>query len=423
MGSAGGVTEGGRAGWLVVLALWTRLFLMVGVLKSIGMMIPLLQDQFNTSTWIMGWISSIIGTSTGISGIFAKLIGRRFGPGYAIMTCGVMISASVIIASFATSPGHLACVFVVLLGTGFGISGVLMKEVIGRCFTTNYATATGIARTGDSAGLIVCAPLFQLFLDTYGWRGAMLLMGAISMHLVVCGALMVRAGASPTSTYQELSGDDVISEPSQLPACCDALSRNLSRNFEIQLLSDYRYWAAASVAFCTKYAFNMWIIYFVSQAQSNGFSLEDAATFVTVAGVGGLLGRLAQGILMDRKIIPLFPLTAITITVCSASFCATPFLTSYWLMMTSSLTIATFSGALYCLQDVICKQVLGVNLLAGAFGWTGITSATMDFALGFIPGWIYDTTGSYTTAFIFLGSVQFIPMFPLLILRYKGWVE
>ncbi|XP_038059313.1 monocarboxylate transporter 12-like isoform X2 [Patiria miniata] len=439
--SAGG--SDGRARWFALLAMWTRLFIWSAIFKTIGMMLPLLQDQFNTTAWILGWITSTIGTASGLfapthsyqdqlfpnqssssAAITSRLMGRWLGPGYVIMTCGAMIGVSVITASFATSPVHLTCAFILPLGIGFGISGVLIKEAIARCFTTNYATATGIARTGDSIGLLMCAPIVQVFIDTYGWRGAMLLVGAISMHLLVCGALMLRAGAPSASRYQKLPADDGISEhPSQLPSRCTAFYKNLLQIFDIRLLSDFRYWSVAIISCCTKYAFEMWVIYFVSQAQSNGFSLQDAATFVTVGGVGGLIAKLVQGFFLDRGVISSFHLTAIAVAICSASYCATPWLTSYWPMMTSSLLILTSSGALSCLQDVLSKQVLGVDLLVGTFGWTSFTGAILVFSLGYLPGWLFDTTGSYTTAFVFIGSMQFLPMFPLLILRYYRCFE
>ncbi|XP_038059911.1 monocarboxylate transporter 12-like isoform X2 [Patiria miniata] len=413
-----------RAGWFAVLAMWTRAFIWSAVIKVISMTLPLLQDQFDTTTWILGWVTSFIGTATGLFAITSRLMGRWFRPGYVIMTCGAMIGGSVIMASFANSPAHLACVFILLLGTGFGISSVLIKEAIARCFATNYATATGIARTGDSIGLFVCAPIIQVFIDTYGWRGAMLLVGAISMHLVVCGALMMRAGAPSASRYQKLSANDGISEhPSQLPSRCTSFYKNLLEIFDIRLLSDFRYWSVAIIACCSKFAFHMWLIYFVSQAKSNGFSLQEAATFVTVGGVGGLIAKLVQGFFLDRGVMSSFHLTAIAVAICSASYCATPWLTSYWPMMTSSLLIVTSSGALCCLQDVLSKQVLGVDLLVGAFGWTAFAGAILQFSLGYLPGWLFDTTGSYTTAFVFIGSMQFLPMFPLLILRYYRCLE
>ena len=80
--------------------------------------------------------------------------------------------------------------FLYFTGPGISFAYILSKSMIGRCFKTNYATANGIGQIGSPLGLIIMAPLVQLLLDTYGWRGAMLLLGEIGLHLVVCGGLL-----------------------------------------------------------------------------------------------------------------------------------------------------------------------------------------------------------------------------------------
>ena len=47
-----------------------------------------------------------------------------------------------------------------------------------------------MAGLGDSFAFVAAVPLIQLFLDIYGWRGTMLLLGVLVLHLAVCGALM-----------------------------------------------------------------------------------------------------------------------------------------------------------------------------------------------------------------------------------------
>ena len=47
-----------------------------------------------------------------------------------------------------------------------------------------------MAGLGDCFAFVAVVPLIQLFLDTYGWRGTMLLLGVLVLHLAVCGALM-----------------------------------------------------------------------------------------------------------------------------------------------------------------------------------------------------------------------------------------
>ena len=59
--------EGGRAGLVAILTLWTRGVLRVGILKGLGLMLPVLQDQFVTKTWVIGWIVSTIIAFSGVA--------------------------------------------------------------------------------------------------------------------------------------------------------------------------------------------------------------------------------------------------------------------------------------------------------------------------------------------------------------------
>ncbi|XP_038063055.1 monocarboxylate transporter 12-like [Patiria miniata] len=163
----------------------------------------------------------------------------------------------------------------------------------------------------------------------------------------------------------------------------------------------------------------MWIVYFVSQAQSNGFTLEEAGSFVTIAGIANLFGTISQGLITDRGVMSSWTLVAVCLVMSSVSYLASSLLTSYWAMMTSAVLILFIEGVLSCQTDVLVKQVLGVELLAGAFGWIGLKVTLLLVALGFLPGLVYDLTGSYTAAFLLIGSVQAVPLVPLLMLRYS----
>ena len=167
---------------------------------------------------------------------------------------------------------------------------------------------------------------------------------------------------------------------------CSALWKHVACNLNVQLLQNNRYWLVTCMFCCTHLCFDMWIVYFVSMAQSKGFSPKDAATFVTVAGVGHLITRTIQGFILDRWVKSYCIPMVILITIASAMFYATPWLTWYWSMMVSSVLTLSCMGAVLCLFDVLYKQLLGVNLLAGAIGWAGIQFAIIRFCLVFLPG-------------------------------------
>ncbi len=70
-------------------------------------------------------------------------------------------------------------------------------------FTENYSVAVAIAASSIPISMIVYGPMTQVLLDTYGWRGTMLIMGGITSNVAACGALIrTPAVVSPADTEQ-----------------------------------------------------------------------------------------------------------------------------------------------------------------------------------------------------------------------------
>ena len=76
--------------------------------------------------------------------------------------------------------------------TGFsiGAEAIVLGE-LASYFHERYSIAIAFAQTGISAGIIAIPLLTELLIDIYGWRGSMLLLGGINLHLVVSGALLI----------------------------------------------------------------------------------------------------------------------------------------------------------------------------------------------------------------------------------------
>ena len=58
-------------------------------------------------------------------------------------------------------------------------------------FTTKRSLATGITLSGAPFGGVIWAPMAQLFIDVYGWRATLALVGAVSLNGCALGYLFV----------------------------------------------------------------------------------------------------------------------------------------------------------------------------------------------------------------------------------------
>ncbi|XP_038073186.1 monocarboxylate transporter 12-like isoform X2 [Patiria miniata] len=363
---------GSRQGWYAVLCVHVSWLLFAGLIKGLGVMLPTLKEQFATDTWLIGWMIAII-----------------------------------------SGTGNL-------LGPGLSIVNILSRAMVGRCFTTNYATAIGIASSGHPLGFVIFAPFIQVLLDTYGWRGALLLLGGFSLHLGVCGALL----RSP-STATRISGDyqpvahsnddeaesrdsssDVhgASKKSWLDSAKDALLITKER-FGVSVGRRVAFWLAAAIFLCYRFAGAIWQIFFVAQAQAKGFSAYNAVMFTAAGGLGSIAAKIVFGPLVDRALLKLRHALAIVIVVGSLTFVTVPWMNSYWLMMSNAFLCFGAIGATGALSDLFTRELLGVDLLVTAFSWMQLLSGAILFSVGFFPGWMYDQTGSFDMAFVIAGCV------------------
>ncbi len=72
--------DGGLYGWISVLGLFASKMANGVLLKGLGMMLPTLQQQFLTSTWLIGWMVAFVGAGVYLTGKHDQLLGYGIPP-------------------------------------------------------------------------------------------------------------------------------------------------------------------------------------------------------------------------------------------------------------------------------------------------------------------------------------------------------
>ncbi|XP_033638148.1 monocarboxylate transporter 12-like [Asterias rubens] len=403
-----------RGSWFAVICLLVSGLMWTGILKGLGIMLPTFTEQFTTEKWLIGWLIVIVSGSVYLTGIFAAPFESIFGTRAVIVASGFMVGGSVIAASFATSVVQLTVILALGFGPGISFAIILSKSMIGRCFKTNYATANGIGQTGSPLGLILMAPLVQLLLDTYGWRGAMLLLGGISLHLVVCGALLRQPSTEKQNqeSYQQVpSGEETKStlrrdkESTSRIQLMKEVLMTIKRSFGISVCLQKPFWIPTVIATSNRLLHTLWSVYYVDHILNKGFSAEDAIVFCTAAGVAKLTAKLLTGPLVDRGVLKLRTLMAILLTLCSITLLTDPWMNSFWLAIVNVAIYDFTNGGVSSLVDVYTRELIGPELLTCAFSRMELVAGIVVSCSGFFPGLIYDQTGSYDLAFVMMGCV------------------
>ena len=184
------VPPDGGYGWFVVLGAFFSVFWCSGFIKSYGLIFAELLRIFPDSsvslaTWIPASMTSFALVVAPIAGALCK----RFNCRVVTLTGGLISSVSISLSAAAPSMEFIFVTMGVFSGLGIGLSTTPGVILAARYFERNRAIANALCISGAAAGSSTMPFLIQYLLQTYGFRGTVLIMGACMLHIGVSAAL------------------------------------------------------------------------------------------------------------------------------------------------------------------------------------------------------------------------------------------
>ncbi|AWP14545.1 putative monocarboxylate transporter 12-B-like [Scophthalmus maximus] len=181
--------EGGW-GWMVVAGCFLATICIRAVTRCVSMFFVEFQLHFDKDYSTTAWIHSLIDSTTMLCAPLGGFLASRLSCRATVMLGGLLSAAGLVLSSFASSLEYLYAFLGILTGLGFALSYTPAIAMVGRYFNERKALAYGIALSGSGIGTFVLAPVVQLLIENYSWRGALLILGGFVSNLCVCGALM-----------------------------------------------------------------------------------------------------------------------------------------------------------------------------------------------------------------------------------------
>uniref|UniRef100_W5KUL6 Solute carrier family 16 member 12 n=1 Tax=Astyanax mexicanus TaxID=7994 RepID=W5KUL6_ASTMX len=383
--SAAAAPDGGW-GWMIVAGCFITTICTRAVTRCVSIFFLEFQMHFSSDYSRTAWIHSLVDCTTMLCAPLGSYIGNRFSCRVAVMVGGLLSSLGLILSSFASSLEYLYLSLGILTGLGFALCYTPAVAMVGSYFSERKALAYGIAMSGSGIGTFVLAPVVQLLIELYSWRGALLILGGFASHLCVCGALM-----RPLNRHRQNQDGEGREEE----YCCKEYSFLLIPDFLLLSVSFLFLAFGCSVPF----------VYLVPYSLSIGVSHQQAALLMSFLGVMGIVGNITFGWISDRRCLRAYRIVSYLLAVGleGLSCLFVPLLWNFSLLLPFSLFYGYFDGAYVALLPVVTSDTVGPTYLSSALGVVCFLHAIPYLISPPIAGWLVDQTGSYTAAFLLCG--------------------
>jgi len=389
-------------GWIVLGAVVLVMLGGSGLRAVFGVFIKPMEAEFG---WDRASLSGAAALSLLLLGAVGPLVGwlaDRWGPRRVIMlACGVLGLGTLL----SSRIHHLWEIYVtagVLMAVGAGGLGISTgATVAARWFESRRGLVMGVLGGAMSAGQLVVIPLAVWLTLNYGWRqsflglGILLLVTALPLAFWLVkddpadkGLKAFGAGAGVPSAGMTAMPSDrrvAVREAMTVPA----------------------FWLLAGTFFICGYTSNGLVLtHLVPHAADHGFSEMHAAQALGIMGAMNILGTVASGWICDRfgRKGPL----AFYYGVRGLSLL---FLLYVWNVPSLNLFAALF-GLNYISTvpptTTLTANIFGRYSVGSLSGWI-FFSHQVGAALGAaIGGWVFQSTGSYSWAFISAALLAFL---------------
>ena len=283
----------------------------------------------------------------------------------------------------------------------------IILGVLASYFHERYSIANAIAQVGVSAGIMTIKLLTQLFIDIYGWRGCMLLLGGINLHLVVSGAFLrpiIKYNKESSSERRYLTSDATNPMPKRQEYNEDekrsSIFTNIVYYLDLGLFQDAVFLPILMYGFGNGYCLSGWLIYLVPFAKDIGFPSYKAVSLASYGGVGNLLGNILYPLLTRRFSANqiLFSSTFINVLAVLAHPLCSKFASYIGLVLASIVLGCARAVGTLCLYQLI-KEGIEEDQRINAIMWTYVAHSIGSIISGFLSGLYNEAVYRYTLSY------------------------
>jgi len=398
-------------GWIILATGMSVAIIAFGFFYSFGVFFKDLQAEFNTTRASIAIIASLMNFFQASVGFFSGWATDKYGPRITVAVSGVLFCAGLFLSSRATSLTQLYIFIGVLIGCGMSVFFPYVAT-LARWFVKLRGLTQGMLAAGIGIGMMLLNPISARLLTNYGWRQTFVFFGITGIVVFTIASFLVRKnpeekGLKPYG--MTIQGDKVINTRH---GKVTSNERDLTLK---EAMKTRDLWLLTGMMLTLLLAVFMVSTHFVNYAKDSGMSPTSAALLMTMVGGASIFGKIGAGSLSDRLSSRKIIIICAIVETCVMLWLST--LMSAWMFRVLAIIHGLAYGGAFATMSVIMAERFGVTHMGKIFGITSLGSAVGGILGPWIAGNAYDTTGSYSVAFLIAAGSCVLTVVCLLFMR------
>ncbi|KAK2841962.1 hypothetical protein Q5P01_012162 [Channa striata] len=452
--------DGGYA-WFVLLSCFLVFGLTFGVIKAFGVFYVEIHQYFETTATGTSWITSIAVATIHIVAPVASALSAGYSHRSVVMLGGLICSIGVIIGSFARNLTELYFTVGFLNGFGYALTWTPTVTMLGLYFEKRRPVANALASAGECILTFLLTPMFQLLIDSFSWRGALLVLGGLQLNLCVCGMLLrplkgtrqvthvgevkaeeelltkddseeeencleeversLREGSDQCKVKKTYSPEDLDEKPANKNSKSRAKRTNMRtkilRYVDYTLITNARFMVYSMFGVFAALGFFAPALFLVPYARSKGIEEYQAAALMSISAVFDLFGRVLFGWVANLRLVETVQQLTATVILLGAVLLLCPLASSFPELAAFSAAYGLVFGATVAIHITVLAEVVGVQRLGSALGFFMLIRSSGGLLGPPIAGFFIDKMSDYGTGFLMAGVALIVSALFLLLLH------
>jgi len=382
---------------------------MTGINFSFGVFFKSLEDTFSLTRASTSAILSIRMVFNAVAAFLAGWAIDRYGPRIVFSVMGFFTGVSLLLTGLTMDTWQIFITYGLLLSIGTGAVYVVTTSTLLRWFDRKRGLALGVAGAGAGLGTAVISPLSASLIDNLGWRNTIILLGGISWLVMLPVAQLFKNSPRKVRSLPDREAPDSQETSSEIKTVTK------SQIPLLHLFHTRSFWIILLIWLVMAFSSHFIMTHIVPHAIDIGFSTVESATILSFGGIAMIAGRLFAGMISDR--VSAKKTAVVSSLIQFVAILSLVWGRELWMLylfgLVHGLTFGSFGTSItmlisrtFDLDDI--GKVLGI-LEVGIF---------IGGAIGpYLGGLIFDTTSSYSLAFVVVGTTVLLRILLVALVR------